>query len=60
MVYTKRYFIEITTLETVSTEKVFLSLSKNITQSCIKIFEVYDDFSYGDVKNVSREPIYKT
>jgi hypothetical protein len=39
MVYTKKMFIEITTLEPIKIEKIYLSLSRNIPQSHISIYE---------------------
>lgn len=51
MVYLKRYFIEITTLEPITTDKVYLSLSENFKQSFIEIFAVEDSFTYRSVKN---------
>ena len=55
MVYTKRYFIEITTLEPISTNRVYLSLSKNFVESFIKIFGVEDDFTYRDFKKEDKQ-----
>lgn len=39
MVHTIKLFVEITTLEPTTVERIYLSLSKNIPQSFIKIYE---------------------
>lgn len=50
MVYTKKLFFEITTLEPIETSKVYLVLSKNFQQSFIKIFEINDEPKFRSVK----------
>lgn len=50
MVHTKRYFIEITTLDKIETDKVYLSLSRNFKESFIKIFEINDEYTFRDVR----------
>jgi hypothetical protein len=50
MVSTKRLFIEITTLEPIEVDRVYLSLSKNFEKSFIEIFEVKDSYTYKDVR----------
>lgn len=50
MTYTKKYFIEITTLEKINTDKVYLALSRNFDNSFIKLFEIADEYTFRDVK----------
>jgi len=49
MVYTKKYFIEITTLEPVSNDRIFLSLKRNIKNSYIKLYSA-ENVLVKDVK----------
>ena len=50
MVYTKRLFIEITTIEQIEVDKVYLALTRNIPKSFIKIFDIKEEFTFRDVK----------
>jgi len=51
MVYTKKYFVEITTLEPTTDDLVYLSLTKNIPNSFIQIFVADERLNYiKDVK----------
>jgi hypothetical protein len=50
MTYAKKYFIEITALDKISTDKVYLALSKNFEKSFIKLFEIADEYTFKDVK----------
>lgn len=47
MPYTKRFFVEVTSLEPISDEVVFLSLSKNIKASYVKLYKA--EFIKGDI-----------
>jgi len=38
MPYTKKYFIEITSLEKISDNKVFLALKKNFDKTYVKLY----------------------
>jgi hypothetical protein len=51
MVYTYRYFIEITTLNPMKSDLVFLSLERNIQKSFIKMYKIDEEISYRGVKN---------
>jgi len=51
MVYTKRYFIEITTLNQMSDDLVYLSLDKNIKDSFITIYKIESEYTYRGVKH---------
>jgi hypothetical protein len=50
MVYTKKLFVEITTLDPISTDIIYLSLSKNIKNSFIQIFVASEINAIKDVK----------
>ena len=47
MPYTKKFFIEITSLNKISDEVIFLSLSKNIKDSYVKLYRA--EFIKGDI-----------
>ena len=49
MVYTKMFFIEITTLEQISNDRVFLSIKRNIPDSFVKLFSA-ENILIKDVK----------
>lgn len=39
MPYTKKYFIEITSLDKISDEKIFMALKKNFDKTYIKLYK---------------------
>lgn len=47
MPYTNVFFLEITSLEPVSDDLIFLSLKKNIPQSYVKLYRA--EFIKGDI-----------
>jgi len=47
MPYNKKFFVDITSLEPISDEVIYLSLSKNIKDSYVKLYKA--EFIKGDI-----------
>ena len=50
MPYTEKYYIEITTLDKMKRDRVFLILKKNIPQSFIKMYKVKAKPELSDIE----------